>query len=253
MSDSHLLLDLGNSRIKWGVVQAGRLQQRGVADYPEDEQPLQLPEALQTQAFCSIVAASVTSEARAARVEAWTKQQGWPLHWVRSESELGGVRNGYPEPERLGVDRLLALIGARHLGLEAGCVVDVGTAMTLDGVDATGQHLGGLIIPGPALMRRSLLGAAPVFSEYAEQAPLDCALDTASAVVSGTTLAAVALSDHFARSVQGRCEAPISVVFAGGDGEAIMATHQWRDTGWPCWYRDDLVLQGLLVMLERTT
>ncbi|MBK6349566.1 MAG: type III pantothenate kinase [Proteobacteria bacterium] len=77
------------------------------------------------------------------------------VDFAASTAALAGVRNAYPDPGLLGVDRWVAVIGAYHLAQGACCVVDVGAAATLDTVDASGQHLGGSIVPGPQLMVRS--------------------------------------------------------------------------------------------------
>ena len=82
---------------------------------------------------------------------------GRPPEFASSTDTAAGVRNGYSNPAQLGVDRWLAVIGAFHRHRDACCVVDAGTALTIDGVDATGQHLGGFIVPGPRLMVESLL------------------------------------------------------------------------------------------------
>ena len=82
----------------------------------------------------------------------------WALKPQRlvSKEQGGGVRNGYPEAGKLGVDRWLAIVGAvTHHGKPV-VIWDLGTATTLDAVDQTGQHIGGMIYPGPATMLRSL-------------------------------------------------------------------------------------------------
>ena len=78
------------------------------------------------------------------------------VHFARSEREACGVTNSYRQPRRLGVDRWVAMIGARA-EFETTClVVDAGTAVTLDAIDGSGRHLGGQIIPGVRLMAASL-------------------------------------------------------------------------------------------------
>jgi type III pantothenate kinase len=67
-----------------------------------------------------------------------------------------GMTTCYQKPEKLGVDRWLAALAAYHEARAAVCVIDVGTALTVDVVTADGVHLGGLIAPGPDLLRSSL-------------------------------------------------------------------------------------------------
>ena len=253
MLASALLLDLGNSRFKWGWWQDGSLIPGGVSDYPQTgAEPASMLEVPQGVAPPSrILAASVTTDRRwQALHQALRERFEVEPQVVTSQAQLGGIHNAYPEPQRLGVDRLLAMAGARSLGMQAGCVIDCGTAMTLDGVDADGRHLGGLIVPGTALMRESLVGAAPVFDAYPDLPVMDFATDTATAVVSGSMLAAIGLIDHFARATRNACQGEVELVFAGGGSQALLGLRQWRALGWPSRYLEDLVLHGLAVVAE---
>src|SRR5208337_55868 len=93
------------------------------------------------------------------QIGAVARRAGWsPPRWVRSDARAAGIRNAYHEPWRLGVDRWVALIGARDFFPgHALLIVSVGTAMTIDLLDARGRHRGGLITPGPRLMIDALL------------------------------------------------------------------------------------------------
>lgn len=79
---------------------------------------------------------------------------------ARSGAELAGVVNGYQQPERLGVDRWLALVAAYNLRMGACVVIDLGTAVTVDFVDDAGRHQGGYICPGFGLMISQLIARA---------------------------------------------------------------------------------------------
>src|SRR5262249_50802807 len=76
--------------------------------------------------------------------------------FVVVRAEQFGVRCAYADPSRLGVDRWVAVLAAHHLAPGAACVIDAGTAVTFDAVDARGQRLGGLILPGPRLLASAL-------------------------------------------------------------------------------------------------
>lgn len=89
--------------------------------------------------------------------------------FVTSTAAAGGVRNAYTQPEQLGVDRWLAVIGAHALERGAVCVVSAGTALTIDGIDADGRHLGGIIVPGLDLMISSLLRSTSDIAQRAQQ------------------------------------------------------------------------------------
>ena len=112
--------------------------------------------------------------------------QAWQIEAaVRAlaRQSAGGIRNAYPEPAKLGVDRWLAMLGGHALERGAVCVVSVGTAMTIDGVDADGRHLGGVIVPGPDLMVGSLLKNTSDIAQRARRAmrAMNCSPTTPSA------------------------------------------------------------------------
>jgi type III pantothenate kinase len=155
-----LLIDIGNTRIKWARFDGRRLGRQHAAAHSgwgsEDYARRVFGSArgveriLVVSVAGSRVGRSLTLAARRVRA---------PMpEFVVSQRRGGGVTMGYLEPWRLGVDRYVATIGAHHLAEgRAVCVVGVGTAMTIDLVDAKGRHRGGAIIPAPALMVDTLL------------------------------------------------------------------------------------------------
>ena len=152
-----LELDCGNSLIKWRVVSGdeSRVLSGGVVD--SDEQLLlellRLPDlALR---HCRLV--SVRSDEETTRlVERLTQSFGISSCCAQPAEMMAGVRNGYREYRRLGLDRWLAVLGAYHVAGKACLVLDLGTAVTSDFVAADGEHLGGFICPGVPLMRNQL-------------------------------------------------------------------------------------------------
>ena len=156
MPDRKLLIDLGNTRVKWAWAEAGELlaDTAGQGDEAEFEGVLRERGG---PAPGEVLLSSVAGEERTRRVvEACARLWNAPVQRLRSRAEQGGVRCAYADPSRLGVDRWLALVGAVAAYGKPVVVWDLGTAATLDAVDATGQHLGGLILPGPETMRTSL-------------------------------------------------------------------------------------------------
>lgn len=152
-----LELDCGNSLIKWRVVRKHDLVTvaGGVADSDQVLlAQLQANQALDVR-YCRMV--SVRSEQETAALRA--SLEGAFLIDVRiaaPSQELGGVVNGYHEFQRLGMDRWLALVAGHCLAGRGCLVLDLGTAVTSDLVDASGQHIGGYIAPGMPLMRSQL-------------------------------------------------------------------------------------------------
>lgn len=153
-----LLIDAGNTRLKWARLRGTRLGPTHALDWNARTMHRAVRAALRTSAdrvlVCSVAG---TAFERALRRAARAAKRRTP-QFVRSTRRAAGVRNGYLEPWRLGADRWVAMLGARELfGGRPLCIVDIGTAFTLDLLDKQGRHRGGLIVPGPTLMVDSLL------------------------------------------------------------------------------------------------
>ena len=185
--------------------------------------------------------ASVVAVPIRAEIDAWIAHSwGCPVSWAASQPAALGVTNGYHEPARLGVDRWLALLGAWRRSPSAACVVDCGSAVTVDILDAQGRHLGGWIAPGLQMMRAALQRdtALPLAQGPAQAEP---GHDTNAAIVGGTLLAAVGLVEQAMRYAP----ASARLLLTGGDAGEI-AQHLGR----PYELCPDLVLEGLAGTLE---
>lgn len=147
-----LELDCGNTLIKWRKLAAsGRIESVGlVHDLAELAEKLDCSGLSQAR-LCSVRSCDETAE-----LVDWLAGQGLKVHLAQPSAVLGSVRNGYHEPERLGLDRWLAVVGAYQLAQGAALVLDLGTAITADYVAADGRHLGGFICPGLPLLRHQL-------------------------------------------------------------------------------------------------
>ncbi|KDD67191.1 type III pantothenate kinase [Pseudomonas sp. BT76 TE3572] len=152
-----LELDCGNSFIKWRVLDADvrRVVGEGVVD--SDLALLEGLKALKGLAlkFCRLVSVR-TAEETSALISLLTEAFGVSVVCAAPSREMSGVRNGYEEFERLGLDRWLAMLGGFHLASGACLVLDFGTAVTADFISKDGEHLGGFICPGMPLMRNQL-------------------------------------------------------------------------------------------------
>lgn len=175
-------IDIGNTRLKWGVRDAGAWLDWGAlptADVVSLEDVARNWPAQGRIIACNVAGAAVEKAFTQALGE-----QAARLHWLRSGAQACGVRNGYEQPEKLGADRWAALIGARGR-VSADClVVCAGTATTVDRLDADGLFRGGLILPGSDLMRSALAqntAQLPLVSGHYRELPCN----TADAIVSG--------------------------------------------------------------------
>jgi type III pantothenate kinase len=184
-----LLLDLGNTRLKWKFLNENVCAALTHSDEADAWQPL-----WQLAKPDHILLASVQAK-RATELVSLIKHH-WAIEPTRVQTparfQLADGRvwtNAYAEPAKLGVDRFLAMIAAMQLfGPKRLCVSMVGTAQTIDVIEADGQHLGGLILPGPHLMRTSLhenTAALPMVDSNLSNAPwLGTNTDSAIALAS---------------------------------------------------------------------
>lgn len=159
-----------------------------------------------------------------------------PIYHAVSEAETCGVRNAYTDPRRLGVDRWMALIAARQLTTHPVCVVDCGSAVTIDVLDDKGQHLGGVIVPGLTMMRHALHRNTAQLPFTRETHPLGLGTCTAAAIHNGTLYALLGAIERIAAQ-----QPEISQWFlTGGDARWIAPHLSISVRIYP-----DLVLQGL--------
>ena len=153
-----LELDCGNSFIKWRVLDesASELVSEGVVDSNQALlESLRIIKSLSLRK-CRLVSVR-TNEETSALTEMLEREFGIPIVCAKPARMMSGVRNGYEDYERLGLDRWLAMLGGFHLAAGNACLVlDFGTAVTADFVGADGEHLGGFICPGMPLMRNQL-------------------------------------------------------------------------------------------------
>jgi type III pantothenate kinase len=182
-----------------------------------------------------------------------TRQAGAPLpEFVTSQRHAAGITTDYLDPWRLGVDRFVGAIGAHHLASgQPVCVVNVGTAMTLDLVDGRGRHRGGAIIPGPALMIDSLLRQTNGIRRRANGGRKGVAglfaRTTRTAIGQGALYAAAATVDRAIEEAQALLGSKPLVLLTGGGAPAIRPLVRNTAVSLP-----ELVLHGLAVWVQRT-
>lgn len=247
-----LLVDIGNSRVKWAILERGRLgEQRAAAHagWTSDDWRRSL---FQAPAIDRVVAASVAGGAGVEGFRAAALQEtGREATFVATARQAAGVRNAYSDPGLLGIDRWLAVIAAHREGQGACCVVDVGTAATIDAVTADGQHLGGFIVPGPQLMMRSLWrGTGELAAKTASSGPAAASLfadNTRDAIERGCCLAVAALIDRCVADVSVALGTTPALLMTGGAAGQV-APHVRT----PGRVVPDLVLRGLTVLSAGT-
>lgn len=235
-----LQLDVGNSSAKWRLLRGDAVLARGkyIVDEPDSTDRL----LACADVLDEIWIASVCAPAAEERLVALLEERWGVSPWLASsEAETGGLRNSYAEPSRMGVDRWLAMLAARHRVGGRVCVVDAGSALTIDFIAADGRHEGGYIIPGPGLMERALLLDTDRV-RFAEEVGYGLApgKSTAEAVRHGIAIAQAGALQVALGQLTGESAA---LLFCGGGGEALMSL-----AGCGGEFVPDLVFEGLQIM-----
>ena len=248
---SVLLIDIGNTRIKWAHFDGARLgRQRASVHSGWSGADYARKVIGSGRGLERILVSSVAGEQVKRSLTLAARRAGAPMpEFVTSQRSRGGVTNGYLEPWRLGVDRFVASIGAFHLAKgRPVCVVGVGTAMTIDLIDAEGRHRGGAIIPAPTLMVDSLLRNTDGIRRRAQGGARGgdslFGRSTRAAIVQGARYAAAALIDRAVGEARAlvRGRAPV-VMLTGGGAPSVRPLLRSACISIP-----DLVLQGLAAL-----
>ncbi|MGH8235480.1 MAG: type III pantothenate kinase [Steroidobacteraceae bacterium] len=242
-----LLIDIGNTRIKWARFEGGTLQPQSAAPHADWSVATFVATVLRADRADHVLVSNVAGT-RMADVVRTGVAQTWQgeAKFVASTPLAGGIRNAYPQPAKLGVDRWLAMIGAHALERGAVCVVSVGTAMTIDGIAADGLHLGGVIVPGPDLMVTSLLKNTSDIAERARQGDTSDGLfadNTLGAIRQGSEHALAALIERAVGVMRRTLHETPTLLVTGGASDRVE-----QAIGLPYRVVPDLVLQGLAVL-----
>lgn len=232
-----LEIDIGNTQLKWRVVgQVGKtaVQRASTEAF--------LAGDVQDAAFSGVTrvrVASVASDAINERLRLSLQAICSQVFFAQSVAQMYGLVNAYERPEKMGVDRWLGMLAAWQRQRSGLCVIDCGSAITVDWVDAQGQHLGGYIIPGLRMMQTSLLNntARVKFDPQSfgwDEAP---GVTTEACVKNGSSYLLSALAEKIQRQAD---EKGIqSLVVTGGDGHFLvdyLRSAQWEP---------ELVMEGL--------
>lgn len=232
-----LLVDAGNSRIKWAVYEAG--QWRDQAAIPTSDMTA-LAEHWRTLNPAWVGISNVAGQACADLLASILSGKGGKVYWLKPEPEAHGIRNGYAQPASLGADRYAALIAARQRALGHVVVASLGTALTVDALTADGEFLGGMILPGYRTMLRSLEQS----THGVRLGPGQWAafpVNTGDAVETGILSALVGAVEAQRSRLEAQTGAVATVVLGGGD--AALIRPRLRE---PALLAEDLVLEGLL-------
>lgn len=234
------LFDLGNTRLKCAQLRSDGCRGEVLAIAHRDAGlAAAMAERLPARIEVAHVASVVDSALRVEVLQALAKRCE-RISLARTQARFGSVRIAYPQPQQLGVDRFLALLAAHANDGHAALVCGVGTGLTIDLLDADGQHHGGLIAPSPTTMREALHDRAP-------HLPIDTGVcrdfadNTADALASGCQAAALGLIERSIAAAHGKLgRTPALILHGGGAAPLRQALPQAR-------LNPDLVLDGLAI------
>lgn len=245
-ASDNLLVDLGNTRLKWAFAAKTEWEMGAVAsgDIDDDARLSQLWRGRSPQ---RVVVASVTAPARLARLLDWLKQN-WRIepHVVQARREGFGVRNHYDIAERLGSDRWAALIAVRQREQRAAIVIDAGTAVTIDALSADGEFLGGVILPGLNLARECVAAGTAAIGVEEGDASTCLARSTADALAAGSRFGLAGAIERISAEHRRALGADAQLYITGGDAARLLPLLAGAANHVP-----DLVLKGLAVIAEQ--
>jgi len=246
----NLLIDIGNSRIKWCLHDSveNEFSLDGVMLHDKSDLLTLFSEHWShLDSPDRVVISNVSGQRLAESLDAWV-EKAWQVktEYVKTEAFNNGVSNAYSDYATLGVDRWVAIIAAWQRFRQeekAICVVDCGTATTIDGISASGQHLGGFIIPGYTIMQGMLLNNTSDIEMASKVLPsISFSNSTEEGVNSGCYLAMISIIDRVLTSMQEDYGKQVNCIITGGNAELVVGQLAGKFE-----YEPKLVLHGLAI------
>lgn len=244
MFDDVLLLDIGNTRLKWArlkdeaflpggeILHSGQLENEMLSQVAQDFSP------------AHVAAVSVVGKKNELLLREWGRREfQLEIEFVTAAQHVNGVISGYAEPTQMGSDRWAAMVAAHQQWEGNLCVIDAGTALTLDLLQQDGQHLGGYILPGLKMMQHCLLVGTeiPVSIDSVILASTSKVGDnTISCVANGAVQAACGLIERTMVQFEQEKKETIQCILTGGDSQYLA-----DNLAISCVIEPDLVLRGV--------
>lgn len=262
-----LAIDIGNSRVKWALFSGNpadcNVLKHGAFHYSAENFEAALMHANLPVTSARLEISFVADQQLKSRLVNWLKNnKAGKINFAKTPARQGCVINSYQQPDKMGVDRWLAMIAGYHLQPltpdKALCIIDCGTAITLDMLNFNGQHLGGLIMPGLHMMIKSLAGNTgklPSFNFNPNTTPITegLATTTESSIIKGCTQCIISGLFDSINHHQKNSPPPIKCIVTGGDGEWVAtALNTLSPDTLQTSYNPYLVLQGLVFASSKT-
>jgi type III pantothenate kinase len=247
-----LLIDVGNTRLKWAWLDSSGLSdQLAVVHRHRASEQWTAPVFGPAHEASRVLVCNVAGAAMAEALTGHSRRKfGLDPEFVTATRKFGELMNGYLDPELLGADRWLGVVGAWTMFHAAVCIIDAGTAVKVDAVDARGRHQGGLIVPGIHMMRDALFHGTSDIARAAERSSASTtgilANNTTGAVFRGAMFALAGMADHAVDMIVRDSGVEPKLLITGGDAGLISDTLRRRGEIVP-----DLVLQGLAAVARQ--
>ncbi len=255
-----LLIDAGNSSLKWALCHSGQLEAGEPVVYQWSSLDQQLTAAWQSFAnrkpgLTKIILANVAGQRVLDSVGRWrdtalaVKETGEvTIEIVTAQANAHGVINAYRQPETLGADRWAALVAARHHVEGAACIVDCGTALTIDILMADGKHAGGIIAPGWEMMESSLVTNAKDITSGESEVPDLLGQTTQQGVQAGISAACAGAVEYIVQRFQNEKSKKLTCIVTGGAAPLLLPKLLYPDSTGIFQHEPDWVLKGLAVL-----
>ncbi len=244
-----LLVDAGNSRLKWSELnamgQTSAQYARAYGEAPAWASFLALLDQYPTVKH--IIMVHVLTPFFADSAQSLCQERGIHLRIARSLERGYGIVSGYQQAQTLGADRFVGLIAAHQFAKQQAClVIDCGTAVTIDALDANGQHHGGVILPGLQLAADALISRAQGKLSVSFAEPTVLADGTSQAIGGGCLFGLVGAIEGICARMQQMLQTPCLRMITGGDAEYL---HQFLAGDY--YVQADLLMQGLRYIAEQ--
>ena len=242
----NLLIDIGNSRLKWAIETDGELSIGPAAFVSDEPLEVKLDELWGSlQRPKKIIISNVAGQFVQEQIDQWLNNRwGTKGVTIKSQQFAFDVTCGYLNPETLGTDRWACLIAAKRYYPLPACIVSCGTAITADVIDSSGIHEGGAIIPGLRLMQQSLIDHTWGIQQNNAGTGIDLGRTTAEGIAYGSLLAVRGMISQIVQLVLDKHGRSPTLVLTGGDAQRVASGLNERYLIVP-----DLLLQGLVAWL----
>lgn len=243
-----LLVDIGNTRLKWAFLTQDEFEFGGALNYTE-ENFLSLLASIWTSISLPerVIIANVAGDKIANLLQRWINDHmRCRISFMVTKKEYLGLVNAYQYPNQFGVDRWMAMLAIWN-EFDAGfCLVGCGTALTFDAVNNEGKHLGGLILPGIDLMKTALIEKLPGCRQPEPRNRAEgnlLANNTFDAITGGCLYTTVAFINHLTTDLIEEIGDNINFMITGGSAQKVLPLLQYDYQ-----YRPHLVLEGLSLL-----